>query len=954
MLSLYWRKGVESTMEYFDQHLGNGDYYLEDSKHDYAVWIGNGAARLGLAGEVTRKDFGSLTKNLNPTTGETLTARMNKDGNRRTWLDIAVSPPKDVSVLMALADDKTKQAIKDLHWESSLKTAKEMEAFLGRRLRTQNQDENQIGNCEGVMAAVLHETARPVGGIPDPHLHTHVLIANAVWDMDGQKWFAMQNSGLLDAQKYVRQFYYNELVTGLNRLGIATETRTSQNDFIISGLDRELVEAFARRHELIAKETDKKIEQGMMNRKDAADIVVGASREKKVKLSEQELTSSWNEIAGATGIQNVRDVIAGKFSANENFRHLSLQEGIEFAREHGFSNSSVLPRHEVARIVFQAARGSVDKATIQPFLENSDYFLSAGNLVTTKEVVREERTLISMVNSGNGQYPEIKKSGYVIPKKFSGPNGESFTLTDEQYKTITGVLENKNLVTGINGTAGAGKTTLLKQIEKGIHVPLVPLAPSGQARDILRKEGFATAQTLQQWLLNKSLQSKTKGAYIVVDEAGMISAPQMRRLLQLAKEHDNRVLLVGDIKQLQSVERGDAFRLLQQRSRMETYHVEETYRQRKNRSYKQAVELLRYASEKKNWSQCWKIFDQDLNCIHEAKALEPHLRGAELQSKLCNSYLQNPDLLIVASRWESIHRINEKIRDKLKKKREVTGGVPRHVLEPVQVDDAQKRSTATYQIGDYVELVRDLPDVGRKNELFKVTETKRGKVAIQSVESANETVFTPRMDGRNFTLHKPRVIEVGKGDTLLIKKNLSHSPLKNGMRVSVKGINEDGSLMVALHGDKSSEFHRLPANFRHYLHGYAVTAHASQGATVESVAVLADGMKKEQFYVAATRGKSEINIYTEDRYLMEQQVKVSSQRKSGIEVVETAQAVAESYMRSRFRGVHQKLRTGAERIVNHIRRITSPGRTNANRKYQQNLYYNHEHQNRDIGNYVGR
>lgn len=171
------------------------------------------------------------------------------------------------------------------------------------------------------------------------------------------------------------------------------------------------------------------------------------------------------------------------------------------------------------------------------------------------------------------------------------------------------------------------------------------------------------------------------------------------------------------------------------------------------------------------------------------------------------------------------------------------------------MDDAQRRSSATYQIGDYVELVRNLPDVGRKNEFFRVTDTNRGKIAIQSVNSGNETIFIPRRDGRSFTLHKPRIIEVGQGDTLLIKKNLSHSSLKNGMRVTVKQINADGSLMVARKGDPSGQIHRIPADFRHYLHGYAVTAHASQGATVESVAVLGDGMKRELFYVAVTRGE---------------------------------------------------------------------------------------------------
>ncbi len=172
------------------------------------------------------------------------------------------------------------------------------------------------------------------------------------------------------------------------------------------------------------------------------------------------------------------------------------------------------------------------------------------------------------------------------------------------------------------------------------------------------------------------------------------------------------------------------------------------------------------------------------------------------------------------------------------------------------------------------------------------------------------------------------------------------------MRVTVKQINADGSLMVARKGDPSGQIHRIPADFRHYLHGYAVTAHASQGATVESVAVLGDGMKRELFYVAVTRGKSEINIYTEDRTMMEQQVKVSGERKSGIEAIKTAQSVANMYMKSRFQILQQQLKIGTRNIVKHIRKTALRTITNANKQYRINQYY--EHRNKGIRNYIGQ
>ena len=43
----------------------------------------------------------------------------------------------------------------------------------------------------------------------------------------------------------------------------------------------------------------------------------------------------------------------------------------------------------------------------------------------------------------------------------------------------------------------------------------------------------------------------------------------------------------------------------------------------------------------------------------------------------------------------------------------------------------------------------------------------------------------------------------------------------------------------------------IPADYRQFDHGYAITAHRSQGKTVVRVIISADHMKQELFYVAA-------------------------------------------------------------------------------------------------------
>jgi len=77
-------------------------------------WPGSGAARLDLSGKVRADDFLRLCENQNPSTGETLTQRLNttrtKGGenaaNRRIFYDFTFSPPKSVSLAGFLGKDE--------------------------------------------------------------------------------------------------------------------------------------------------------------------------------------------------------------------------------------------------------------------------------------------------------------------------------------------------------------------------------------------------------------------------------------------------------------------------------------------------------------------------------------------------------------------------------------------------------------------------------------------------------------------------------------------------------------------------------------------------------------------------------------------------------------------------------------------------------------------------------
>ncbi len=102
-------------------------------------------------------------------TGEPLTVR--RKDERTIGYDFTFDVPKSVSLLHALTQD---ERILTAFSESVRETMAEVEAEMKTRVRRGGANEDRVtGNM--VWAEFTHLTSRPVGGVPDPHLHAHCL-----------------------------------------------------------------------------------------------------------------------------------------------------------------------------------------------------------------------------------------------------------------------------------------------------------------------------------------------------------------------------------------------------------------------------------------------------------------------------------------------------------------------------------------------------------------------------------------------------------------------------------------------------------------------------------------------------------------------------------------------------------------------------------------------------------
>ena len=65
MMSMSEALSAAQTEQYFTEHYSQDDYYTQ-GQTCIGQWIGQGAAELGLAGEVSREDFSALLQGIDP------------------------------------------------------------------------------------------------------------------------------------------------------------------------------------------------------------------------------------------------------------------------------------------------------------------------------------------------------------------------------------------------------------------------------------------------------------------------------------------------------------------------------------------------------------------------------------------------------------------------------------------------------------------------------------------------------------------------------------------------------------------------------------------------------------------------------------------------------------------------------------------------------------------------
>ncbi len=792
---------------------------------------------------------------------------MGEDGSEqskgRSFYDLTFSAPKSVSVQALVGGDERLVAAHD---KAVRETLAEAESHSATRVRLNGANEDRT-TANWIVATYRHDTSREL----DPQLHTHAVAANLTYDGVEGRWKALQASGLYERRAYLTEIYRNALAREVRVLGYEIEPRRDSkgkdHGFEIRGVSNELLEKYSVR----SAQRDAAIERFTLKhgRKPTDNEVAVLVRESRAdKLAEIGTDKVREQQQARLALEEKHTLQHLRSDSHEQTPRILHEpsrptESLRYAKEHLFERNSVVRDYELIAEALRHGRGQIDPGQLRGALEveqEQGGLIRAGNNLATRESLEREQRMIAVVDRGIGRFEPLGGEREFHPSE---------RLREEQQRAVLHVLDSSDFAINLRGAAGTGKTATLHEIDRGLRDAgreIVAVAPTRSAIEELQKVGFHDAMTISRLLDANTGQPSLLGRVLVVDEAGMVSGRQMEGLLKLAEREGARILFSGDTRQIQSVEASDALRILERESQMKWVSLTGVQRQTQA-EYRDAIQTLRQAPE-----QGFQKLAQ-LGAIREVPYLERPQAVASAYRELTTD--PNRKVLVVAGTHEEIGRITHAIREGMKQSGDLGHGKVFERHTPLQWTEAQKKDLSNYQQGQVLLFHRSSRGIDR-NEALVVERSNTSHIVARDQNGAEQMVSPTQ--ARSFSVHERSQIEISPGDRLLLTGNRRELDFRatNGQLANVRSL--DGGRIQLEDG------RTLPANYREFDHGYAITAHRSQGKTVDSVVLSGDMMKQEQFYVAVSRGRDGIAVITSNVDQLRESLGISSARPSATEL----------------------------------------------------------------------
>ncbi len=237
-------------------------------------------------------------------------------------------------------------------------------------------------------------------------------------------------------------------------------------------------------------------------------------------------------------------------------------------------------------------------------------------------------------------------------------------------------------------------------------------------------------------------------------------------------------------------------------------------------------------------------------------------------------------VLVVCATHNEIATVTDAIRAKRREAGDL--GESRAVTQDVGLGwtAAQKLEWRNYRAGLVLAFHREVKGISR-NATAAFLHADATGVVVQCPDGQRRKIT--RKQAQSFDVMERRALDIAVGDPVLLTANRRHPGFQatNGEIATVERIDARGRIGL-------SDGRIVPEDYTHIAHGYAITAHRSQGKSVDEVILSAAGMSRELFYVAASRGRQRVTVVTSDSERLRESVGRSGTRQSATELARKA------------------------------------------------------------------
>ena len=538
--------------------LAREDYYLEGGEPP-GKWFGEGAERLGLVGEVEPDHLYNLFAGLAPSGEYSLVQKQQHDGkaDHRPGWDLTFSAPKSVSTLWSQSEEGERLVIQKIHAKAVTDALAYLQdtASVTRRGKG-GKDLEKVGL---VVAMFEHSTSRAM----DPQLHTHALVMN-LSIRDDYTTGTLSSLDLFLSKMAAGALYRAELAKGLEEhLGLRVHRERSW--FEVDGVSEDLMQTFSKRRDAI----EEALSKSGLSSAEASAVAAIQTRDSKSAVSRSELFQDWRLEGARHGwsTEQTRKL----FDAFHPSRDIQMEilQCCQKAAGRLTKDEAFFSERDFIRYVAEEAQGrglgaSEVREGSGDFLAHSAQIIRLGSYkgedrFTTQQMLDLEHELLAGADTlkDNDAHELSSESAMRTLSRY----GE---LSQEQLQAVWHITNETGALAVVSGMAGTGKTRMLfaaREAWESEGYNVIGGALAARAATELTSGAQIESGTIAKILLDidrggRRLTAKT---ILVIDEAGMVATPEMRRLILACQESGAKLVLIGDERQLQPIGPGAPF-----------------------------------------------------------------------------------------------------------------------------------------------------------------------------------------------------------------------------------------------------------------------------------------------------------------------------------------------------------------------------------------------------------